>query len=71
MQTPTQNPDLARLYGEVATRAAAVLGDFVEKHPKQLSSAVNDELGIAKAFLDLYARLLVDPRHVASLTLNL
>ena len=31
-----------------------------------MSSAVRDEMGIAKAFMDLYARMAADPAMLAS-----
>ena len=36
-----------------------------------MSSAVRDELGIAKAFMDLYARMAADPALLATLSMNL
>ena len=41
----------------VAERASKILGDFAQKQAESLSSAVRDEMGIAKAFMDLYARM--------------
>jgi polyhydroxyalkanoate synthase len=67
-QTPDP-VDIARVYQQVAQRAANVLGDFAQKHPQL--SAVGDELGIGKAFMDLYARMLSDPFAFASMSMNL
>ena len=36
-----------------------------------MSSAVRDEMGIAKAFMDLYARMAADPVKLAGLSMNL
>ena len=42
--------DLAKVYHEVAERAARILSDFAKKGPQ--SAALSDELGIAKAYMD-------------------
>ncbi|MBI3370433.1 MAG: class I poly(R)-hydroxyalkanoic acid synthase [Betaproteobacteria bacterium] len=72
MDAKTQTPDpaeLTRVYCEVAQRAANLLGDFAQKHPH--SAALDDELGIGKAFMDLYARVLTDPYALATMSMNL
>ena len=65
--------EVAKVYREVAKRAAKVLNDLAKKRPQL--GAVSDELGIAKAYMDLYARMLADPmagalpyEHVAAMT---
>jgi polyhydroxyalkanoate synthase len=55
----------------VAERSSKILGEFAEKQAKGLSSAVKDEMGIAKAFMDLYARMAADPHLMASVAVNL
>jgi polyhydroxyalkanoate synthase len=55
----------------VAERSSKILGEFAEKQAKGLSSAVKDEMGIAKAFMDLYARMAADPNLMASVAVNL
>ncbi|OGA10513.1 MAG: class I poly(R)-hydroxyalkanoic acid synthase [Betaproteobacteria bacterium RIFCSPHIGHO2_12_FULL_69_13] len=62
---------LARACHEAAERSARILGDFAQKSAAGLSSAVRDELGIAKAFMDLYARAAADPSVMAALSVNL
>ena len=72
MDAKTQNPDpadLARVYQEVARRAAHLLGEFAQKNPQL--PAVADELGIGKAFMDLYSRMLSDPCALAAMSINL
>ena len=72
MDTKSQNPDpadFARVCREVAQRAAHLLGEFAQKHPQL--SAGGDELGIGKAYMDLYSRMLADPYALASLSMNL
>ncbi|HEX5613043.1 MAG TPA: hypothetical protein VFX67_10320, partial [Burkholderiales bacterium] len=57
---------------EVAERSARILTEFAQKHVSDsISSAVNDELGIAKAYMDLYSRLLANPYLLASASANL
>ena len=67
------NPDeTVRVLHEVAERSAKLLGDFAQKdHTSSLSAAASDELGIAKAYMDLYSRLLGDPAALAAFSTNL
>jgi polyhydroxyalkanoate synthase len=67
----TESAELAKVSQDVAARASRILGDFVQKQAEDMSSAVRDEMGIAKAFMDLYARMAADPAKLASLTMNL
>ena len=62
---------LAKVCHEVAERSSKILGDFVQKQAQGVSSAVRDEMGIAKAFMDLYARMAADPAAMATATMNL
>ncbi|MBK8065064.1 MAG: class I poly(R)-hydroxyalkanoic acid synthase [Betaproteobacteria bacterium] len=68
-QPPGDSADLARVYAEVAQRASRLLADYAGKHVS--SSALNYELGIAKAFMDLYARMLADPYALTAMSLNM
>ena len=63
--------ELARLYAGVADRAGKLLADFAQKHPAGVSGGVTDELGIAKAFMDLYSRMLSDPYALAAFSMNM
>jgi polyhydroxyalkanoate synthase subunit PhaC len=64
--------ELARISKEVAERSARILGEFAQRHVANgLTSALKDELGIARAFMDLYARVAADPSVLASLSVNL
>src|SRR5882672_2660222 len=64
-----QAEELTRVCQAVAERSSKILGDFAQKQAQSMSSAVRDEMGIAKAFMDLYSRM--DPAAVASLSVNL
>jgi polyhydroxyalkanoate synthase len=67
----TESAELAKVSQDVAARASKILGDFVQQQAQGMSSAVRDEMGIAKAFMDLYARIAADPAMMASFSLNL
>jgi polyhydroxyalkanoate synthase subunit PhaC len=63
--------ELAKVCQSVAERSSKILGDFVQKQAEGMSSAVRDEMGIAKAFMDLYARMAADPAMMATVSMNL
>ncbi|MGH8687955.1 MAG: PHA/PHB synthase family protein, partial [Burkholderiales bacterium] len=63
--------DTARVLQEVAARSAHILKDFGQKQLEaSVSSAVKDELGIARAYMDLYSRALMDPSALAAESVN-
>ncbi len=68
---PAETAELSRIAHDVAERSSRILGDFVQKQTQALSAAVRDEMGIARAFMDLYARLASDPALLASFSANL
>ncbi len=68
---PAETAELSKIAHDVAERSSRILGDFVQKQTQALSAAVRDEMGIAKAFMDLYARLASDPALLASFSANL
>jgi polyhydroxyalkanoate synthase len=55
----------------VAERSSKILADFTQKQAQSLSAAMRDEMGIAKAYMDLYAKMASDPALVASMSVNL
>ena len=64
--------ELSRVCHEVAERSARILTEFAQKHvSNSISAAVSDELGIARAYMDLYARMLANPYALASMSMNL
>ena len=71
IRPPADTAELARLYAGVADRAGKLLADFAQKHPTGISGGVSDELGIAKAFMDLYARMLSDPYALTAFSMNM
>ncbi|PZP52108.1 MAG: hypothetical protein DI596_14215 [Azospira oryzae] len=56
---------LARCFGDIAQRASKVLAEFVSRQAMQGQFGIVDELGIAKAFMDMAARLMSDPIKLA------
>jgi len=75
MDTPTPLPnadETARVLQQVADRSAKLLGEFAKKDlAHEAASAANDEFGIAKAYMELYARMLSNPAGLAAFSTNL
>jgi len=69
MQAPDQD-EQAKILQAVAERSSRILSDFAKKQAQSLSSAVRDELGIAKAFMDLYSHAAMDPSAAAAASVN-
>ena len=67
----TEAAELAKVTQQVAERASKIFGEFAKRQAEDMSSAVRDEMGIAKAFMDLYARMAADPARLASFSMNL
>jgi polyhydroxyalkanoate synthase len=59
-----------KVFQDVAERSSKILADFSRKQAESLSAAMRDEMGIAKAFMDLYARMASDPNLMASASMN-
>jgi polyhydroxyalkanoate synthase subunit PhaC len=64
-----KSEDLAMVCHQVAERAARILSDFAKRCPQP--GAASDELGIAKAYMDLYARMLADPMALGTHAMNM
>src|SRR5882724_6176519 len=70
MPAPQSSPDpaqSAKLLAEVAERSSRLMGEFVQGQAEGKGVAYSDEFGIARAFMDLYARMLADPWKVAEM----
>ena len=67
------NPEqTAQVLLEVAERSAKILGEFAKKDlGSSVSAAAGDELGIAKAYMDLYSRMLSNPAGLAAFCMNM
>ncbi|MGH8599939.1 MAG: PHA/PHB synthase family protein, partial [Burkholderiales bacterium] len=62
--TPHTDPEqLAHAYAEIARASGELLSSFIER--QQPAPAYRDELGIAKAFFELMARMMADPARLA------
>src|SRR3954467_5485533 len=68
---PSESAELAKVAQQVAERSSRILGDFARKQAESMSAALRDEMGIAKAFMDLYSGMAADPALVASATMKL
>jgi len=70
---PAMNPDqTVRVLHEVAERSAKLIGQYAKKdHATGLAAAVGDELGIAKAYMELYAKMMENPASLAAFSTNL
>jgi len=67
MTTP-QQPDhaqTAKVYAQVAERSSKILGDFLKRHADGKGIAFTDEFGLAKAYMDLAAKMLANPWKLA------
>jgi len=73
-QTPHQRYDpaeLARLYADVARKSAELLTQYGQRRPPGGALGMADELGVAQAFFDAWARLLADPFKLAEVQVRL
>src|SRR3954471_21521213 len=66
-----ESQELAQVCQQVAERSSKILGEFAQKQAQSMSAAMRDEMGIAKAFMDLYTKLAADPALLASMSVNL
>src|SRR5207247_10308033 len=63
--------ELSKVYHDVAERSSKLLGEFAQKQAQGMSSAVRDEVGIAKALMDLDARMAADPSGLVTFSTNM
>ena len=84
-QTPAQKPaapppvtpefpnpqEMAKIYAEVAERAARLLGETMRKQLKEGIHPPADEVGIAQTYMEMMARLLANPYRLAQAQMNL
>jgi polyhydroxyalkanoate synthase len=69
---PIDHEQTARVLREVAERSSKLIGEFAARdHSKGLAAAASDELGIAKAYMDLYSKMLANPAALAAASTNL
>ena len=64
--------EMARVLQSVAERSAKVLGEYAARQAAGgVAAAASDELGIARAYMDLYSRMLANPAALAAFSANL
>ncbi len=63
--------ELAKVYAEVAERAAKVLAEYTKNQLKKGITPPSDELGIAQTYMQMMARLLANPYKLAQAQMNL
>lgn len=57
--------ELVKTYADVAQRAGRLLSKFIEKKSKEGVAIPSDELGLARAFMDMSSRLMANPCRLA------
>ncbi len=71
-QDPTPQPaEVAKILGEVAERSSNVIGDFLKRNAAGKGLSFGDELGIARAYLDMWAQLAANPMALAQAQMNM
>ncbi|HEY8070334.1 MAG TPA: class I poly(R)-hydroxyalkanoic acid synthase [Burkholderiales bacterium] len=69
---PLDPEETARVLREVAERSARIFADFAEKNSAAgAPGGASDELGIARAYMDLYAKMLSNPAALVATSANL
>jgi polyhydroxyalkanoate synthase len=69
---PINPEETAHVLHEVAERSAKLLAEFARRdHHASMAAAASDELGIAKAYMDLYSRMLANPASITALSTNM
>src|SRR5712692_7984274 len=66
-QSPPDSAQSARVFAEVAERSSRLMGEFLQRRARGQGVATSDEFGIARAFMDLYARMLAEPWKLAEM----
>jgi len=70
-QTATEPAETARILAEVAERSSRLMGEFLQRQAGGGGIAYTDEFGIARAFMDLSARMLSNPWKLAEMQASL
>ena len=66
-QSPPDPAESARVFAEVAERSGRIMGEFLQRQAGGQGVATSDEFGVARAFMDLAARMLADPWKLAEM----
>jgi len=68
---PPNPVDTATIFAEVAQRASRLLAQAMARRANEGITVAQDEMGVARAFLDLSARLLANPYKLAQAQMNM
>ncbi|MBK8121177.1 MAG: class I poly(R)-hydroxyalkanoic acid synthase [Sulfuritalea sp.] len=63
--------EIAKTYAEVAQRASSLIQDHIKRQMKKGVTAPSDDLGIAKAFMDMSQQMLANPQQLVQAQLKL
>ena len=70
-QSPPDPAQSAKVFAEIAERSSRLMGEFLQRQAGAHGVATSDEFGIARAFMDLYARMLADPWKLSEMQAKL
>ncbi|HKB49233.1 MAG TPA: hypothetical protein VKC57_16115, partial [Ktedonobacterales bacterium] len=70
-QSPPDSAQSAKVFAEVAERSGRLMTEFLQRQAGGRGVAASDEFGIARAFMDFYARILADPWTLAEMQTKL
>jgi polyhydroxyalkanoate synthase len=70
-QSPPDSAQSAKVFAEVAERSGRLMAEFLQRQAPGRGVAASDEFGIARAFMDFYARMLADPWTLAEMQTKL
>src|SRR5256885_3770548 len=66
-QSPPDPAESAKMFAEVAERSSRIMGEFLQRQAGGKGVPTSDEFGIARAFMDLAARMMADPWKLAEM----
>jgi polyhydroxyalkanoate synthase len=66
-QPPPDPAQSAKVFAEVAERSSRLMAEFLQRQAGGHNVAYSDEFGIARAFMDLSARILANPWKLAEM----
>ncbi len=74
-KTPVETPPLdatamVQLYADIAAKSSALLTQYMARASEGLP-ALNDEMGISKAFFAAWQQMLADPQRIADMQMKL
>jgi polyhydroxyalkanoate synthase subunit PhaC len=63
--------EMAKTFSDIATRSSQILTEFVKRQSSGGNLGMADELGVAKAFMDMAAKVMADPLKLAQAHVDL